>query len=40
MQDLKNFVKMGCAVKEPTSGSAESVAEFLSELKKTLKKGI
>jgi hypothetical protein len=37
MEDLKNFVKMGCAVKEPTSGSAKSVAAFLSQLKKTLK---
>jgi len=40
MQDLKNFVKMECAVKDPASGSAKSVAEFLSELKKALKKGI
>jgi hypothetical protein len=37
MEDLKRFVKMGCAVKEPTSGSAKSVAGFLSQLKKTLK---
>ncbi len=37
VEDLKNFVKMGCAVKEPTSGSAESLAEFLSQLNKTLK---
>jgi hypothetical protein len=37
MEDLKSFVKMGCTVKEPTSGSAKSVAGFLSQLKKTLK---
>lgn len=36
VQDLKSFVTMGCAVKEPTSGSAESVAQFLSQLKKAL----
>lgn len=33
MADLKQFVEMGCAVKEPTSGSALSVAVFLSQLK-------
>jgi hypothetical protein len=37
MDDVKNFVKMGCAVKEPVSGSAKSVADFLSQLKKALK---
>lgn len=40
VQDLKSFVTMGCAVKEPTSGSAESVAEFLSQLKKALQSGL
>ncbi|MDP9078912.1 MAG: hypothetical protein M3O71_15895 [Bacteroidota bacterium] len=40
VQDLKNFVTMGCAVKEPNSGSAKSVAEFLSQLKKVLKSGL
>jgi hypothetical protein len=40
MQDLKSFVKMGCAVKDPTSGSAKSVAQFLRQLKKVLKRGI
>jgi len=37
MQDLKQFVTMGCAIKEPASGSAKSVAEFLNQLQKTLK---
>lgn len=37
MEDLKNFVKLGCAVKEPASGSAKSVEEFLSQLKKAFK---
>jgi hypothetical protein len=37
MADLKAFVELGCAVKEPASGSAKSVAEFLSQLKKALK---
>ncbi len=40
MEDLKNFVKMGCAVKEPTSGTAKTVADFLSQLNKTLKSGL
>jgi hypothetical protein len=34
MADVKNYVDMGCAVKDPTSGSATSVAEFLNQLKK------
>jgi hypothetical protein len=37
MEDLKSFVKMGCAVKYPSSGKAKTVAEFLSQLKKGLK---
>ncbi len=40
MADLKQFVEMGCAVKEPTSGSAKTVAEFLSELKAGLQSGL
>jgi len=38
MEDLKSFVTLGCAIKEPSSGTATSVAEFLSQLKKALKK--
>jgi hypothetical protein len=38
MEDLKSFVTLGCAIKKPSSGSATSVAEFLSQLKKALKK--
>jgi len=37
VQDLYDFVKLGCAVKEPTSGKATSVTEFLSQLKTALK---
>jgi hypothetical protein len=37
IQDLKQFVTMGCAVKQPTSGSAQSVAAFLKQLEKALK---
>jgi hypothetical protein len=37
MEDLKSFVKLGCAVKDPTSGTAKTVAEFLTQLKKGLK---
>lgn len=37
MADLKQFVELGCAVKEPASGSAKSVAEFLSQLKTVFK---
>jgi len=40
MQDLESFVKSGCAVKDPSSGSAKSVTEFLSQLKKALKSGL
>lgn len=35
--DLKTFVKLGCAVKEPSSGSARNVTEFLNQLKTVLK---
>jgi hypothetical protein len=38
MEDLKSFVTLGCAIKQPSSGSATSVAEFLSQLNKALKK--
>jgi len=38
MEDLNSFVKLGCAIKQPSSGTAKSVAEFLSQLKKALKK--
>jgi len=37
IQDLKQFVAMGCAVKQPTSGSAQSVTAFLKQLEKALK---
>jgi hypothetical protein len=37
MEDLKSFVKIGCAIKQPSSGSARSVSEFLNQLKKALK---
>jgi len=33
VEDLKNFVSLGCALKQPDSGSAKSVTEFLSQLK-------
>lgn len=36
MDDLYNFVKLGCAIKHPESGSAKSVKEFLRQLKKGL----
>jgi len=37
VEDIKSFVKMGCAVKDPASGSAQSIVEFLKQLKKALK---
>ncbi|MBS7566695.1 hypothetical protein KHS38_19985 [Mucilaginibacter sp. Bleaf8] len=37
MADVYNFVEMGCAVKEPTSGTARSATEFLGQLKTGLK---
>lgn len=40
MADVKSYVSMGCAVKDPTSGSAVTVVEFLSQLKNSLKEGL
>jgi len=40
VQDLKKFVEMECAVKAPASGTAQSVAEFLSQLKRALNSGL
>jgi hypothetical protein len=36
MADIKSYVRQNCAVVEPTSGSARSVPEYLSQLKKSL----
>jgi len=36
LADLKQFVSMGCVLKEPSSGSAGSVSEFLGQLKTAL----
>ncbi|MCJ8208358.1 hypothetical protein MUY27_01470 [Mucilaginibacter sp. RS28] len=38
MDDVKKFVSMGCAVKNPASGTATDVAQFLKQLKTTFKR--
>lgn len=40
MADIIGYVKRGCAVQDPTSGSATTVVEFLSQLKNSLKEGL
>lgn len=35
--DVKNYIKLGCAGKEPASGSATSASEYLQQLYKSLK---
>jgi hypothetical protein len=37
MEDVKNFVKYNCAVKDPQSGTATSVKEYLMQLKNSLR---
>lgn len=36
MADIKDYVNMGCAVKDPAYGSATSVVEYISQLKNSL----
>ena len=36
MADIKSYVRQNCAATDPSSGSAESVAEYLSQLKSCL----
>jgi hypothetical protein len=35
--DIKDYIKMGCAAKDPSSGSAATEADYLSQLKSSLK---
>ena len=37
--DIKNYVKMNCAVQDTSSGSASSIAQYLSQLKNSLNGG-
>ena len=37
MEDVKNFVKNNCAVKDPQSGTATSVKEYLVQLRNSLR---
>ena len=37
MADVKNYIKMNCAVQDPASGSATSVREYLDQLKNSLR---
>jgi len=34
--DIKDYVNMGCAVKDPSSGSAATVADYVSQLRESL----
>lgn len=40
MADIKNYIKMDCAAKEPASGNAASVPEYLRQLKTGLQQGL
>lgn len=40
MADVKNYVRMGCATKDTTSGNAASVSEYLKQLNTSLKEGL
>lgn len=40
MADIKSYVKQGCAVKDPSSGTATSVVEYISQLKNSIKAGL
>jgi hypothetical protein len=34
--DIKDYIRMGCAIKDPSSGTAVSVTDYLSQLKNSL----
>jgi len=38
--DIKDYIRMNCAVKDPSSGTAASVAEYVSQLKNSLYSGL
>lgn len=40
MADVKQYVSRNCAVQDPSSGTASSVTEYLSQLKSSLKEGL
>ena len=40
MADVSSFVIQGCAVKDPSSGTATSVTEYISQLREALKTGL
>jgi hypothetical protein len=40
MADIKGYVRMNCAVKDPSSGDAVSAGQFLNELKTSLGAGL
>jgi hypothetical protein len=40
MADVNNYVRKGCAVQMPESGTATTVSEFLDQLKTSLKEGL
>jgi hypothetical protein len=40
MADVNNYVKKGCAVEYPESGTATTVSQFLEQLKNSLKGGL
>jgi hypothetical protein len=40
MADVIGYVNRGCAVQDPSSGTATTVVEFLAQLKNSLKEGL
>jgi hypothetical protein len=40
MADVKNYIKMNCAAREPASGNATTVTEYLEQLNTSLKQGL
>jgi hypothetical protein len=38
--DIKDYIKMGCPVKDPSSGNAATVADYVSQLKNSLRGGL
>lgn len=40
MADIKDYIRMNCAVKDPVSGDAKSVVQYLEELKVSLGEGL
>jgi hypothetical protein len=40
MADIKGFIRLNCAVREPASGDAVTERQFLTELRESLRAGL